>query len=240
MKKRRPPEKVETNSLCYYGCGRIASYKSVSNKFMCEDSSNKCQVNREKISKGLKKCVKEGRRKPHKDVYADLPLEVKDKIAWSRGKTHNEDSRIRVPPSKRFGSSLTGFHTEETKQKMSLARTLYLKNKDNRKNLGRHKKSWMEATFEEYLIKNDICGWVSEKHFWSENLRKNFYVDFIFEDHKLIIELDGTQHLKTKELDEIRDSWFESIGYKVIRIDVYEFKKRFFSDTGFLDILNFN
>ena len=35
--------------------------------------------------------------------------------------------------------------------------------------------------------------------------RKNYYPDFIFEDAKLIIELDGTQHKKTIELDAIRN-----------------------------------
>ena len=51
---------------------------------------------------------------------------------------------------------------------------------------------------------------------------------FIFESKKLIIELDGTQHRKTVEQDAIRDKWFSTKGYKVIRIPVDEFKKRYF------------
>ena len=34
---------------------------------------------------------------------------------------------------------------------------------------------------------------------------------------KLILELDGSQHLDQAEYDEERTKYFESIGYKVIR-----------------------
>jgi very-short-patch-repair endonuclease len=95
----------------------------------------------------------------------------------------------------------------------------------------------MESTFEAYLMENGIADFVTEKHFWSEPLRKNFYTDFLFESHKLVVELDGTQHLATIDKDAARDAWFSSIGYNVIRVDVYEFKRRLFSGQGFLDIL---
>ena len=51
------------------------------------------------------------------------------------------------------------------------------------------------------------------------------------------VELDGTQHRLTVEKDMARDDWFRSIGYEVVRIDVYEFRRRHFSGEGFLDIL---
>ena len=34
---------------------------------------------------------------------------------------------------------------------------------------------------------------------------------------KLIIELDGSQHLEQEEYDQVRTKYFESLGYKVIR-----------------------
>ena len=52
--------------------------------------------------------------------------------------------------------------------------------------------------------------------------------DFIFESKKLIIELDGTQHKKTVEQDAIRDKWFLTKGYNVVRITIDEFKKKIF------------
>jgi very-short-patch-repair endonuclease len=33
----------------------------------------------------------------------------------------------------------------------------------------------------------------------------------VFEDEKLIIELDGTQHRKTVKQDSIRDDWFKKM-----------------------------
>ena len=36
-------------------------------------------------------------------------------------------------------------------------------------------------------------------------------------EKKLIIELDGNQHLEQEEYDEERTKYFESLGYKVIR-----------------------
>ncbi|HKY55723.1 MAG TPA: DUF559 domain-containing protein [Anaerolineales bacterium] len=41
--------------------------------------------------------------------------------------------------------------------------------------------------------------------------------DFCSPKAKLIIELDGSQHLEQEEYDEERTNYFESLGYKVIR-----------------------
>ena len=45
----------------------------------------------------------------------------------------------------------------------------------------------------------------------------NFIVDFVSIKRKLIIELDGSQHLEQKEYDVERTTHLESRGYKVIR-----------------------
>jgi very-short-patch-repair endonuclease len=45
----------------------------------------------------------------------------------------------------------------------------------------------------------------------------NFIVDFVSVKKKLIIELDGSQHLEQAEYDAERSKYFESQGYKVIR-----------------------
>ena len=42
--------------------------------------------------------------------------------------------------------------------------------------------------------------------------------DFCSPRAKLIIELDGSQHLEQQEYDEERTKYLESLGYKVIRI----------------------
>ncbi len=45
----------------------------------------------------------------------------------------------------------------------------------------------------------------------------NFIVDFVSMKKKLIIELDGSQHIDQAEYDTERSRYFESLGYKVIR-----------------------
>ncbi|MCC2631153.1 MAG: uncharacterized protein K0S38_962 [Candidatus Paceibacter sp.] len=44
-----------------------------------------------------------------------------------------------------------------------------------------------------------------------------YIVDFYCPKKKLIIELDGSQHLENKEYDETRTDYLETQGYKVLR-----------------------
>jgi very-short-patch-repair endonuclease len=43
-----------------------------------------------------------------------------------------------------------------------------------------------------------------------------FFVDFVCQEFKLIVELDGSQHSGSK-YDEARDNWLKSVGYVVLR-----------------------
>jgi very-short-patch-repair endonuclease len=45
----------------------------------------------------------------------------------------------------------------------------------------------------------------------------NYIPDFCSPRAKLIIELDGSQHLEQQEYDDERTKYLESLGYKVIR-----------------------
>lgn len=229
---------IDTEELCSYGCDQRAKYINASNKLMCDVSSNKCPANRQKNSEKGKQVYASGRRPPSATAYALMTDDSKTRMNWAKGLTKEIDPRVARPQfiGRRFGASLNG-HSDETKQKLAVLRTEYLKKSENRKNLGSHKPSWMELKFAEYLNTNSIVGWQTEKHFWSSELRKSFYPDFLFEDLKLIIELDGTQHRKTVEHDALRDQWFNSIGYRVIRVSHAEFKDRLFSGRGFKDLL---
>ena len=46
---------------------------------------------------------------------------------------------------------------------------------------------------------------------------KNYIVDFVCLEKKLIIELDGSQHLYNKNYDDNRTQALEELGYKIIR-----------------------
>jgi len=45
----------------------------------------------------------------------------------------------------------------------------------------------------------------------------NYIVDFVCLEKKLIVELDGGQHVEQKERDNERDNWLIMEGYRVLR-----------------------
>lgn len=45
----------------------------------------------------------------------------------------------------------------------------------------------------------------------------NDIVDFVAPSHKLIVELDGSQHAEQEEYDGNRDAWLRRQGYTVVR-----------------------
>jgi very-short-patch-repair endonuclease len=54
-------------------------------------------------------------------------------------------------------------------------------------------------------------------HFRNQHAVGNYVVDFCAPRKKLIIELDGSQHLEQKEYDEERTRYLEVRGYRVLR-----------------------
>jgi very-short-patch-repair endonuclease len=64
-----------------------------------------------------------------------------------------------------------------------------------------------------YLRGNKLNG----VNFRSQHAIGNYISDFVSIKQKLIIELDGSQHLKQENYDSERTRYFESLGYKVIR-----------------------
>lgn len=54
-------------------------------------------------------------------------------------------------------------------------------------------------------------------HFRNQHAIGNYVVDFCAPRRKLIIELDGSQHLEQQEYDAERTKYLESLGYRVLR-----------------------
>ena len=54
-------------------------------------------------------------------------------------------------------------------------------------------------------------------HFRNQHAIGNYVVDFCAPRKKLIIELDGSQHMEQEGYDQERTEYLESKGYKVIR-----------------------
>jgi len=74
--------------------------------------------------------------------------------------------------------------------------------------------------------RNDTCrnqtlgAFTSASHgrcpFRNQHAIGNYIVDFCSPRRKLIIELDGSQHLEQEEYDEERSAFLKSKGYKVL------------------------
>jgi len=62
-------------------------------------------------------------------------------------------------------------------------------------------------------IRNDQLGVT----FRRQHAVGNYIPDFCSPKAKLIIELDGSQHLEQEKYDQERTKYLESLGYKVIR-----------------------
>lgn len=58
---------------------------------------------------------------------------------------------------------------------------------------------------------------MADIHFRSQHAIGNYIVDFCAPRRKLIIELDGSQHLEQQEYDAERTAFLKSKGYKVLR-----------------------
>lgn len=83
------------NKLCEYGCGLLAINQLKNGKYCCSKHNNSCPENKRKNADGLKNAYKNGDRKPAGDVYEKLSDDVKKRMAWSRGKSSTQDTRIR-------------------------------------------------------------------------------------------------------------------------------------------------
>jgi len=51
----------------------------------------------------------------------------------------------------------------------------------------------------------------------------NYIVDFVCFEKKMIVELDGSQHLQNEAYDKHRDGWLKNQGYHVMRFNNIEF-----------------
>jgi len=63
------------------------------------------------------------------------------------------------------------------------------------------------------FIRNDQLGVT----FRRQHAVGKYIPDFCCSKAKLIIELDGSQHLEQEEYDDERTKYLESLGYKVVR-----------------------
>ncbi len=58
---------------------------------------------------------------------------------------------------------------------------------------------------------------MGDVHFRNQHAIGNYIVDFVSPRKKLIIELDGSQHLEQEEYDKERTAFLKSKGYRILR-----------------------
>lgn len=95
-------------------------------------------------------------------------------------------------------------------------------------NRGRHKKSYLEISFEKWLKDNyPNINYTTEQPFKRLDEIKTYFADFYFPTLSLIIELDGTQHNNTVEYDQNRDEYIKSVyNINIVRITHTEYKNK--------------
>ncbi len=84
---------IETNELCFYGCGEQAKYVSVKGVFICSNFFTRCVAVRKKNKEGLKNSYVSG-KVDGKKKYQNMSEESKSRMVWSKGKTVISDERL--------------------------------------------------------------------------------------------------------------------------------------------------
>lgn len=96
-----------------------------------------------------------------------------------------------------------------------------------RRKLGTSNRSFMETSFEQWLLTNFPSVEVrAQQQFRNETCTGYYYVDFFFPAAMLAIELDGTQHDTPENVvhDRKRDTHLATLGVSVLRITAREYK----------------
>lgn len=127
-------------------------------------------------------------------------------------------------------------HSEESKQKLRIARLNYMKEHPENTAWRKSNMSYPEKLFNDELLNKEF-----DKKFLIERELSVFpyFIDFAFINEKLAIEIDGSQHLleERKLKDEEKDKLLISLGWKVIRFSENEIKTNL--ENVFIKILEF-
>ena len=109
------------------------------------------------------------------------------------------------------------------------------------KNRG-HKKSYLENSFEEWLLLNNYKNYEYNKQikiYKDKKYFKSYYIDFYFPIINIGIELDGSQHKNNIEYDINRDKEiFEQYNIKIIRISHKEYLNK--TKLNYIENILFN
>ena len=108
-------------------------------------------------------------------------------------------------------------HSEQSKEKLRIARLKYMKENPHKTAWRSKNPSYIEKCFKSYIIDNK---WNEEFLITTEKSIFPYFIDFAFENEKVAVELDGTQHLNKEiiERDFNKDQKLNESGWSVYRI----------------------
>jgi len=154
---------------------------------------------------------------------------IENRTSWNKGLSKETSDIIRKSSEKlsegyKIGKwSNKGFHTQETKDKISKSRIKFLKeNPDKVPYVLNHYsrgESYPETYFREVLENNNI-------EFIQEKRESVYSLDFVIGN--IDLEIDGDQHYLDKKIvesDKRRTLFLENKGYSVIRIKWSDYQK---------------
>lgn len=81
----------------------------------------------------------------------------------------------------------------------------------------RRKELRKNSTYEENLLWHNLRRNKLGYKFYRQHSIGQYILDFYCAAKRIVIEIDGQQHLENKEYDKERTLYLESLGYKVLR-----------------------
>ena len=187
------------NKYCSFGCGRKAIKKFKNGRYCCESNQSKCPAIRKRIIEN---------HADSKEIYRNLPQEIKERMKWCKGLTKETDIRVKNIALKRkeyyknpniHGSFYGRKHTEETKRKISIGTSKAYNYEANRKSGrgrgGYYKGFWCDSTYELafiiYCLDHNIKIERNTEYFLYEykGKQRRYYPDFIIDG--ILYEIKG-------------------------------------------------
>jgi very-short-patch-repair endonuclease len=199
------PYNKKRNNFCDNSC---------STSFTNKDRGERSEETKNKISETLKKQVRNGER--------NYVVEYVDKICPTCKETFSVRNVIRETRRNYCSKecALIGMKKNVSKsQKERIKKGLH--HGWNSRNI----LSYPEKFFTKVLKNNNLYEKCSVNHPINKKIDLNvdeswsYFLDFYFEEKKICLEIDGSQHKDRKEHDNLRDERLENVGIKVYRIE---------------------
>ncbi len=126
-------------------------------------------------------------------------------------------------------------HTDESKRNLREKRLKWMKENPEKTAWRQSNMSYPEKIFLEYIQGNE---WDKKYLIIREKSFFPYFADFTFENEKIVIEIDGSQHLKEEIIkrDILKDKLITELGYLVVRIPAINVLKDI--ENTFIEINN--